>query len=117
MKIFTVKNSRGEIICKRCVLAEDFFSRAQGLMFSSEIPNDGDGMLIKPCNSIHTFFMRYPLHIVFLNAENKVIKVIRDLSPWRMTRIYFSASQVLEIKSDKTINISEGEFLEVLCTN
>jgi len=117
MKIFKVKNQKGEIICERCVLADSFFLRALGLMFSDNIPEGGDGMLIKPCNSIHTFFMRYPLHIIFLNSENKVVKVIKNLSPWRMTRIYFSASQVIEIKSDRNINIEIGESLEVLCIN
>lgn len=115
MKLLKIKKKDGEVICDRCVLAESFFERAKGLMFSHNIPEKGDGMLIKPCNSIHTFFMNYGLHIVFLNSENKVVKVIKNLSPWRMTRIYFSSAQVLEIKDDRQINITEGETLEVLC--
>lgn len=115
MKVFSVKNQNGEEICKKCILAETFFDRAKGLMFGDTLPLGSDGMIINPCNSIHTFFMKFNLHIIFLNSENKVVKVIKNLPPWRITRIYFSAKKVLEIKSEKNINLSEGDVLEVIC--
>lgn len=117
MKVLTIKKKNGEIICHKCVLANSFFERAKGLMFSQLVPEGGDGMLIHPCRSIHTFFMNYGLHIIFLDDKYKVIKVIKNLSPWRMTGIYFRATQVLEIKEDRDVNVAVGEQLEVLCIN
>jgi uncharacterized membrane protein (UPF0127 family) len=54
--------------------------------------------LITSCNSIHTFFMLMPIDVLFLNNEDKVVKIIRNLRPWRMTGIYFKATKVLEMK-------------------
>ena len=117
MNKIIIKKNNGEIVCENAVLADGFFERAQGLMFSDIIPHQGDGMLIKPCNSIHTFFMNYDLHIIFMDSKNKVIKVIKNMKPWRMTRMYFTSHQVLELKTDRDVNVSVGEVLEVLCTN
>ncbi len=92
-----MKISKGELtIAKKVEIANTSISRMIGLMFSKNI-GDRDGLLITPCNSIHTFFMRYDLDIVFLSKDNKVVKVIRNMKPWRMTWMYFKASKVLEM--------------------
>lgn len=104
------------IVGERIVIAKSFFSRLKGLMFDRSLGTDFDGILIKPCNSIHTFFMNYSIDAVFLNKEYKVVKIMRDLRPWRMTGIYFRASQVLEIKSGLLPKeISEDDLLDEIC--
>ncbi len=86
-------------------------------MFSAELP-DCDGFLINPCNSIHTFFMRYPLDIIFLDQNFNIVKVIYDLKPWRMTWIYFRSRQVLEMKAGTLKRgLQTGEKLEAVCIN
>ena len=103
-----------EIIAEKILLADDLSSRLIGLMFRKAPPQDARGLLLQPCNSIHTFFMRYALDVVFLNSENKIIKIIRNLKPWRMTWIYFRASKTLELPAGHLPQeISLGEFLEV----
>jgi hypothetical protein len=58
--------------------------------------------------------MRYNLDIVFISSNNKVIKIIRDIKPWRMTWIYFRANKTLELPSGKLpMDLKEGDFLEV----
>ena len=44
----------------------------------------GHGLLIKPCSSIHMFFMRFPIDVVFLDRNNVVVKVVHGIKPWRM---------------------------------
>lgn len=44
----------------------------------------GHGLLIKPCSSIHMFFMRFPIDVVFLDRDNVVVKVVHGIKPWRM---------------------------------
>jgi len=96
-------------------VAEKFFDRLKGLMFEKEIKGY-DGLLIKNCNSIHTFFMNFNIDVVFLNKNFEVIKILRDLRKWRITPIYFKASQVLEMKSGGLPEgLKEGETLEVQC--
>ena len=43
----------------------------------------GEGLLIKPCGSVHTFFMRFPIDVVFLDRELSVLAVRPEVRPWR----------------------------------
>ena len=45
----------------------------------------GEGLLIAPCPSVHTFGMRYALDLVFLDPAGQVLKLTRQLQPWRMS--------------------------------
>lgn len=97
--------------------ATNIFSRMLGLMFSSGLP-DCDGFLISPCNSIHTFFMRYSLDILFLDKNFKIVKAIYGLAPWRMTWVYFKSRHVLEMKAGTMKKgLHAGETLEAICIN
>ena len=114
-KFYKLKLSTGEVVCHKMLVTRNIFLRMKGLMFSSDLPGC-DGFLISPCNSIHTFFMRYPLDIVFLDNKFKVVKVFYNLNPWRMTRIYFTSHQVLEMKAGTLKkNLNQGDTLEAVC--
>lgn len=94
--------------------ADGFFSRLKGLMFVDEM-KDMDGLLLEPANSIHNCFVRFPIDVVFLSHENRIVKIIRGFKPWRFTRMYFTARKVLELPNG-TIpqGVSEGDELEVI---
>ena len=97
--------------------AKSFKDRAIGLMFSSQMEGF-DGLMIEPCTSIHTFFMNYPIDVVFLNKDNKVVKVIENMKPWRLSSFYFRANKVLELMGGTLKNrLNKDDQLEVLCTN
>jgi uncharacterized membrane protein (UPF0127 family) len=101
-----------KILSSNILIADNPVLRVIGLMFKAR--PQGDGLLLEPCNSIHTFFMRYSLDIVFLSRSNEVVKIIRDLKPWRMTRIYFKARKTLEVPAGKLpMDIKVGDILEV----
>lgn len=101
-------------ISDKILVADNMISRLVGLMFRSSPPQNAEGLLLDPCNSIHTFFMKYPLDVVFLNSKNEVIKIIRNLKPWRMTWIYFRASKTLELPAGKLPSeVKKGDVLEV----
>lgn len=74
-KKYKLVQSSGEVISHEMVTATNIFSRMLGLMFSKDLPAC-DGFLISPCNSIHTFFMRYSLGVMFLDKNFKIVKVI-----------------------------------------
>ena len=101
------------IIARKARTAESFFDRLIGLMFSKEM-GEFDGLLLKSCRSIHTFFMNYPIDAIFLNDEMEVIHIVRNMRPWRITGFYFKASQVLEIKGGTLPDhILKGDRVEV----
>ena len=55
----------------------------RGLLGRSSLPV-GEGLLIKPCGSVHMFFMRFAIDVVFLDRELSVVGVVPELRPWRM---------------------------------
>jgi uncharacterized membrane protein (UPF0127 family) len=114
-KYYTLKSKDGEVICPNMAIADNIFSRLMGLMFSESLPGC-DGLLISPCNSIHTFFMLYSLDVVFLDRNFKVVKAVYDLRPWRLSWIYFKAHQVLEMKAGTLKkDLKSGDQLEAIC--
>ena len=118
MKTFKiVVKSNGKTMAQKAVLAESFFQRLKGLMFSERMEGF-DALVIKSCNSIHTFFMKYSIDVVFLNKELKIIKIKRGIQPWRITPMYFSATQAVEFQRGYVDeSLKEGENLEFVCTS
>ena len=115
MRVEAKISDKNLMIGRNILVANTFYQRLKGLMFSKEM-RDFDGLIINPCNSIHTFFMCYNIDVLFLDKEYKIIKIIRDLTPWKMTLVYFKASQVLELYGGTlSPDVHEGERLEVLC--
>jgi len=71
-----------EILGVRAEVADTFAKRTRGLIGRPPL-GPGEGLLILKCNAIHTFFMRYPIDATFLDRENRVVKVVRGIRPWR----------------------------------
>ncbi len=112
MMTVKIKNS-GELVATNVKTADNPYTRVLGLMFKPNMNGMG-GLLLNPCNSIHTFFMRFPIDVVFLSSNNTVIKVIRSMQPWRMSWIYFKAKKTLELPSGSlSENVKDGTVLEV----
>lgn len=112
LKIRHIKSNR--YLANNADLANSFASRLIGLMFSKNF-GDRDGILFKPSNSIHTCFCRFPIDVIFLNSDNKIMRIYKSLVPWRFTRIVFSANQVLELPSGTIdTDIKIGDELEVI---
>lgn len=63
-------------------MAETFLERAKGLIGRRGVPL-GKGLLIPRCNAIHTFFMSFAIDAAFLDRDDNVVKVVRNIRPWR----------------------------------
>jgi len=57
----------------------------------------GDGMWLKPCNSIHSIGMRFAFDAIFLDKKLRVVHLVYEMKPWRISQIVFSAHSVLEV--------------------
>ena len=64
-------------------VARTFCERARGLIGTKDLAPD-EGMLILKCNCIHTFFMRFPIDATFLDRDNRIVKTVRGIRPWRL---------------------------------
>ena len=95
--------------------AETFYTRTLGLMFKENM-EDMNGLLLNPCKSIHTFFMRFPIDAMFLDKNNSIVKLYRELRPWKITPLIWKAQKVIEFPGGKIPqDIAEGDELEVIC--
>jgi uncharacterized membrane protein (UPF0127 family) len=74
--------SSGTVVCERCRVADTFWLRFRGLMGRASLPAD-EGILFERTGSIHMFFMRFPIDVVFCDRELRVVKVVRGLAPWK----------------------------------
>lgn len=64
-------------------IAASFFSRLRGLLFASPL-QENEGLLIVPCHSVHTAWMRYAIDVVFIDRAGTVLQINAQLKPWRM---------------------------------
>jgi uncharacterized membrane protein (UPF0127 family) len=106
--------SNGKELSNNVIIADSILKRMKGLLGKSELPI-GEALWIKPCMSVHTFFMRFPIDVVFLNNKNKVIAIRKNLKPNRITWLYPRAASVLELPAG-TIEATEtkvGDEIEV----
>ena len=78
----TIEDRGGRVVCERCRLADGPLTRLRGLLGRRELP-PGEGLLLRPAPSIHTWFMRFPIDAVFLDAELEVVAVRHGMPAWR----------------------------------
>ena len=71
------------------------WERMRGLLGRDGLAPD-EGLLIERCSSIHTFFMRFPIDVVYLDAGWRVVKKVTQLTPWRLSG-FWGAGHALEV--------------------
>jgi len=92
-----VNQSKNDVVvASRAERAETFAARFKGLLGRDGL-EEGGGLHIEPCNSIHMFFMKFAIDVVFLDDDLRVVRAISAIKPWRVTRVYAKASSVLEL--------------------
>lgn len=93
-----VNKSRGSVLAEQAQEATRAFERLKGLLGRQALPAS-QALFIRPCNSIHSFFMRFVFDAVFVDREGKVLHVIHQMKPWRISKIVVSAQGVIELPS------------------
>jgi uncharacterized membrane protein (UPF0127 family) len=88
--------SKNTVLARRIFLADNPLSRMKGLLGRKAL-GVSEAMVIKPCNAVHTFFMRFPIDILFIGKDNRVIRVVCGLKPFRFSPACFSAHFVIEL--------------------
>jgi uncharacterized membrane protein (UPF0127 family) len=77
-----VRREDGKLLCERCLIADSPLSRVRGLLGRRSLAG-GEGLLLRPAASVHTWFMRFPIDAVFISADGTVVRIADDLRPWR----------------------------------
>jgi uncharacterized protein len=95
-----VNLTRESVVCERATIADRAATRMRGLLGRRALPS-GEGLLLRPAPSIHTAFMRFPIDVVFLDGDLRVLKLVQRLQPWR-TASALSAKAVLELAAGES---------------
>lgn len=93
-----VNTSRNIAIAQHVQHAISLWARSRGLLGRDRL-EPGNALLIEPCSGIHTFGMSFPIDAIFLNKEGRVVHLIQDMRPMRLSRYLFHARSVLEVPS------------------
>lgn len=88
----------GQILAERVTIADTPITRVRGLLGKTGLKT-GEGLLITSCRSIHTFFMKFAIDVVFLGKSGAILKVASNLVPWRLSGCWMGCSTVLELKA------------------
>jgi uncharacterized protein len=75
---------RGPIVCEQGVVAASSWSRSKGLLGRSGL-GEQEGLWIQPTSSIHMWFMRFPIDVIWAADDGRVIKLVVNIKPWRMS--------------------------------
>jgi uncharacterized protein len=94
-RYFSVRDGNGSVVCEHCLLADTALLRLRGLLGRRELPA-GEGVLLTPAASIHTWFMHFPIDVVFLESDFTVLGMRESVKPWRMSG-WRGARSVLEL--------------------
>ena len=107
-----LNRTRQTILAHRVEVADHGAARRKGLLGRDGLPV-GEGLWIVPCESVHTFGMKFPIDLVYLDRNKKVKKIRNGVPPWRLSAC-LSAHSVVELASG-TIQMTQtraGDKLE-----
>ncbi|MFC5711403.1 DUF192 domain-containing protein [Thalassorhabdus alkalitolerans] len=104
-----------EIIVEKVQGAYSFGKRLKGLMFTKSIPEDY-GLHIDPCPSIHTFFMNFPIDVLYLNRQNEIVGIDEELKPGKVGRRIPKARSVIELPAGRVqaSSIAVGQTVAIV---
>jgi len=87
--------TKERIVAPHVEQADTVWKRFVGLMGRQSIQQD-HALLLDPCGSIHMFFMRFAIDVIFLDSQDKVVRIVRNLKPWRISAAS-GAKKVIEM--------------------
>jgi hypothetical protein len=108
-----VNTTRKTVLASRAERARSFWARLRGLMFRDSLPESG-ALIIEPNSSVHTFWMRFPIDVVFTDRQNRVVGVVKAMPPNRPFAGARGARRTIELPAGviSATNTQLGDTLE-----
>jgi uncharacterized membrane protein (UPF0127 family) len=91
-----VNVTRQKVLAEDAIPARTFWQRLRGLMGRPFLPA-GEGLVLFGDNSIHSFFMRFPIDVLYIDGENSVIRLTRGMRPWRVGPLVRGCCVIVEL--------------------
>lgn len=84
------------VLVSNLKVADSFWLRLKGLLGKKGL-KPGEGLLIKPCSQIHTFFMAFPIDVIYLDGEGRILEAVQGMAPGQAGPWVRGCKQVLEL--------------------
>jgi uncharacterized protein len=115
MPLALINQRADEALAERVEIAVTRRDRRKGLLGRSGL-EPSSALIIAPCFSIHTLFMRFDIDVVFVDEDGRVVKVVRDMAPWRIA-VDPTAHAVVELPAgslrERQINSGDRLYLRL----
>ncbi|KIH70630.1 DUF192 domain-containing protein [Salinicoccus roseus] len=103
-----INSTRGTVIAQDLIKAHSFWSRFKGLMLKRDMPHDA-ALHLRPCSSIHTFFMKFSIDVIYIDEQNVVVGIEKHLEPGKIGGRFKSARSVIELPAGTLRDLSTGD--------
>jgi uncharacterized membrane protein (UPF0127 family) len=85
----------GEVIIAKLEVADTFWRRFRGLQFRRQLA-ENEGLLLTPCRSIHTHWMRFAIDVAMLDKDGLVLNIFPEMAPWRIAPRVDGTQSIIE---------------------
>ena len=113
---YVFNRTRQTYLATRLSIADTYWSRFVGLMGAGpENFPAGHGLWITPSHGVHTFAMRFPIDVAYLDGRKTIVHMAHDLKPWRMAAVSLKTSSVIELPANtlKSSGTAIGDEVEI----
>jgi len=106
--------TKNTVLADDAAIAQTALKRLKGLLGQSSLAA-GKALVIRPCNSVHTFFMRFSIDLLFVDKNNRVVKACKEIRPFRLTPVYFQSAFCIELPAGvvNSSNTQESDQLSI----
>jgi uncharacterized protein len=102
----------GICLTNNLILANTALKRLRGLMGRKALaPNEA--LWLRPCNSVHTFWMRFAIDVLWLDRQLRIVKLVSNLRPFRLTLPASQAASVIELPAHSIAQYNLGDHLRI----
>jgi uncharacterized membrane protein (UPF0127 family) len=113
---YAFNRTRNAYLATHLLMAGTHWSRLRGLMGmdAAKFPV-GDGLWIVPSRGVHTLAMKFPIDVLYLDANQTVVHVEQNLKPWRVARVSIRTASVLELPGNtlRSSGTAVGDEIEI----
>ena len=98
LRLYRTSKTNAELLIEDLQPAKSFWTRAKGLLGRAGL-SANEALWIEPCNNIHTHFMRFSIDCIFLDKQMRIVKIAKNVKPFRFVGPYWKSSSVIETNS------------------
>jgi uncharacterized protein len=109
-----LNKTRDTNLASQAELSDTVFSRLKGLLGRTVLP-EGHALIITDCRSIHMLFMRFAIDVVFADREYRVVGLVENIMPFRISPYFWKAYYAIELPTGtiRMARIEKGDQLLV----